>query len=93
MNISCEARVFDRLLLATGNRHKYDEFLELLPRHAVKNLIFAPELPMSNPPMAMSVNLRDVIPEIGAERLGQYGFHVSGADRGMVLEAAARQFQ
>ena len=33
------------MVLATGNRNKYDEFLELLPRGAVKNLIFAPELP------------------------------------------------
>ena len=40
-----EARVFDRLLFASGNRHKYGEFLELLPRHVVKNMIFAPELP------------------------------------------------
>ena len=44
MSTSCGTRVFDRLLLATGNRHKYDEFLELLPRHAVNNLIFAPLL-------------------------------------------------
>ncbi|MCL2009531.1 MAG: non-canonical purine NTP pyrophosphatase [Synergistaceae bacterium] len=45
MSVSRRSRVFDRLLLATGNRHKYGEFLELLPRRAVKDLIFAPELP------------------------------------------------
>ena len=39
------SRVFDRLLLATGNRHKYGEFLELLPSWAMKNLIFAQDLP------------------------------------------------
>ena len=32
------------MLLATGNRHKYVEFLELLPRSAVKSLLFAPDL-------------------------------------------------
>ncbi len=34
---------FESLLLATGNRHKYEEFLELLPHTAVKKLIFAPD--------------------------------------------------
>lgn len=40
-----EAPIFDSLLFASGNRHKYDEFLELLPGYAAKRLIFAPELP------------------------------------------------
>lgn len=35
---------FERLVLATGNRHKYAEFLELLPRGMVKKLVFAPEI-------------------------------------------------
>jgi XTP/dITP diphosphohydrolase len=33
----------ESLLLATGNRGKYEEFLELLPRHRVKELLFAPD--------------------------------------------------
>jgi len=45
LNISQRDRVFDRLLFASGNRNKYGEFLELLPRCTVKNLIFAPLLP------------------------------------------------
>ena len=45
LNISWKVRSFERLILATGNRRKYDEFLEILPRNAVKKLIFAPELP------------------------------------------------
>ena len=43
LNISREAWVFDRLLFASGNRNKYGEFLELLPRLTVKKLLFAPE--------------------------------------------------
>ena len=35
---------FESLLLATGNRHKYEEFLELLPREHVGKLIFASEV-------------------------------------------------
>jgi XTP/dITP diphosphohydrolase len=35
------------LVLATGNRHKYVEFLELLPGNMVKKLLFAPDLPDS----------------------------------------------
>ena len=34
---------FETLLLATGNRGKYREFLEILPRGAVKKLLFAPD--------------------------------------------------
>ena len=45
MSISCGALIFDSLLLATGNRRKYDEFLDILPQCAVNNLIFAPLLP------------------------------------------------
>ncbi|MDR1875302.1 MAG: non-canonical purine NTP pyrophosphatase [Synergistaceae bacterium] len=37
------APLFERLLLASGNRHKYTEFLQLLPREAVKELVFAPD--------------------------------------------------
>ncbi|MDR1732122.1 MAG: RdgB/HAM1 family non-canonical purine NTP pyrophosphatase [Synergistaceae bacterium] len=36
--------LFDRLLLASGNRHKYQEFLELLPKDLVKELVFAPKV-------------------------------------------------
>jgi XTP/dITP diphosphohydrolase len=36
--------LFDSLLLATANRGKYEEFLEILPRGTVKELIFAPDL-------------------------------------------------
>ena len=32
------------LLLATGNRHKYEEFRALLPRSAAEALLFAPEV-------------------------------------------------
>ena len=46
---------FDRLLLATGNRHKFGEFLELLPRGAVKNLLFAPDLPSASPAIIMKI--------------------------------------
>ena len=45
MSIFRRSPIFDRLLLASGNRNKYDEFLELLPRYAAKKLLFAPELP------------------------------------------------
>ena len=37
-------RVFGTLLLATGNRHKYAEFLEILPDNAVEKLLYAPDL-------------------------------------------------
>ena len=35
---------FDTLLLASGNRGKYGEFLELLPNSAVKKLLYAPDV-------------------------------------------------
>jgi XTP/dITP diphosphohydrolase len=42
--------LFESLLLATSNRHKYEEFLELLPRAAVKKLLFAQEAGLAKPP-------------------------------------------
>lgn len=45
LNTPLKSRDFDRLLFASGNRNKYSEFIELLPRSAAKGLLFAPELP------------------------------------------------
>ena len=36
--------LFDSLLLATANRHKYEEFCELLPNRLAQKLLFAPEV-------------------------------------------------
>jgi XTP/dITP diphosphohydrolase len=43
---------FDSLLLATGNRGKYDEFLALLPNETAGKLLFAPDVafPGGSPP-------------------------------------------
>jgi len=38
---------FDELLFASGNRNKYNEFLELVPRSVAKRLLFAQDLPDS----------------------------------------------
>jgi XTP/dITP diphosphohydrolase len=38
-----ETGFFERLLLASGNRHKYGEFLEITPRWMTKELLFAPQ--------------------------------------------------
>jgi inosine/xanthosine triphosphate pyrophosphatase family protein len=40
---------FESLLLATGNRGKYEEFLELTPRDRVKELLFAPDWASGRP--------------------------------------------
>jgi XTP/dITP diphosphohydrolase len=62
------ALFFDSLLLATANRCKYEEFLEILPCGAVKKFIFAPDAALLN--VAANVEEVNNVEEMNVEETG-----------------------